>query len=102
MPTFKFLNTETGEQFEDFLSNSKKEELLGKNPHIQQMPLSFAIASMVGSIDSKTDNSWKEVLSKVAEAHPDSNVGERYGKKSIKQIKTSNIIKSHVKKWKNS
>ena len=39
-----------------------------------------------------------EVLSKVAEAHPTSVVGERYGKKSIKEIKTRDIVKSHVKK----
>lgn len=102
MPTYKFYNTETGEQFEDFLSNSKRVELLQRNPHITQMPSQFAITSMVGSIDSKTDNTWKEVLSKVSEAYPDSEVGRRYGKRSIKDIKTREIIKSHVQKWKNT
>ena len=36
MPTFRFMNNETGEQFDDFLSNSRREELLEKNPHITQ------------------------------------------------------------------
>ncbi len=44
MPTFKFRNMETGEEFEDFLSNSRREELLKKNPHIKQMPSMFSIA----------------------------------------------------------
>jgi hypothetical protein len=37
-------------------------------------------------------------LSKVAEAHPTSTVGERYGRKSIKDVKTREIVKKHVKK----
>lgn len=99
MPTYKFRNTETNEEFEDFLSITKKEELLKLNPHIEQVPTGFAIVSMVGGIDSKTDNTWKEVLSKVGEAHPNSPVGERYHKKSIKEIKTKQIYKKHVDKW---
>lgn len=101
MPTFKFLNTETGEEFEDFLTNSKKLELLEKNKHIVQIPSSFAIVSGTGDSFSKTDDSWKEVLSKVAEAHPDSEMAQRHGKKSIKQLKTQQILTKHREKWKN-
>ena len=101
MPTFTFVNEETGEEFEDFISNSRKEELLAKNPHIRQLPSAFAITSMSGSVLSKTDDTWKEVLSKVAEAHPDSVVGERYGKKGIKEVRTREIVDKHYKKWKN-
>lgn len=102
MPTFRFLDTETGEEFEDFLSNSRKEELLSKNPHIRQLPSAFTISTMVGSLDSKTDNTWKEVLSKVAEAHPDSPVGQRYGKKSVKQIKTRQAVDKHMNRWRSN
>ena len=98
MPTYKFLNTETGEEFEDFLTYTRKQELLEKNPHIQSMPAAFAITSMTGSFDSKTDNTWKEVLSKVAESHPDSEVARRYGKKTIHQAKAHDIYT----KWKNT
>ena len=87
MPTFTFRNTKTGEEFDDFLTNSKREELLKKNPHIKQMPSMFSISGSVGdNIDAKTDAGWKEVLAKGAEAHPDSQLGERYGRKSAKQI----------------
>ena len=99
MPTFKFRNTETGEEFEDFLSNARREELLEKNPHIKQMPSSFAIVSTTGTIDGKTDDGWKEMQSKIAEAHPDSPFADRYGKKSIKDIKTKAVVDKHRKKW---
>ena len=102
MPTFKFLNTETGEEFEDFLTNSRKLELLEKNPHIRQLPAAFSIASITGDVHSKTDDTWKEVLSKVSEAHPLSPVAEKHGKRSIKQIKTSQAIQQHVGRWRNS
>ena len=48
MPTFTFRNTETGEEFDDYLSNAKREELLEKNPHIKQMPSMFSIAGGTG------------------------------------------------------
>lgn len=100
MPTFRFMNLKTGEEFEDFISNSEKEKLLAKNKHIKQIPTGFAIVTTVGSIDSKTDNTWKEVLAKVAEHHPNSQVGDRYGKRTIKQSRTNDVIRKHVKRWK--
>jgi hypothetical protein len=45
---------------------------------------------------SKTPSGFKEVLSKVAEAHPGSNVAERHHRKSIKEARTSEVVKKHV------
>lgn len=101
MPTYKFLNTETGEEFEDFISISRKEELLKLNPHIESIIQAPAIISGT-SASSKVPEGFKEVLSKVAEAHPESPVGERYRKKSIKEVRTKEIVDQHYKKWKNS
>jgi hypothetical protein len=39
------------------------------------------------------------VLSKVAEAHPESAVGRRHGRKSIKQVKTKRIVDKHLGKY---
>lgn len=101
MPTYRFLDTETGEEFEEFVTITRKTELLEKNPHVQQLPTGFAIVSGVGSVDSKTDSGWKELLSKVAEAHPASALGDRYGNKSIKQIKTQSAVNKHLGRWRN-
>jgi hypothetical protein len=37
MPTYKFLNTSTGEEFEDFMSISALEQYLSDNPNITQL-----------------------------------------------------------------
>ena len=95
MPTYQFLNTETEELFEDFMSISKKEEFMKDNPHIIQIFDQLNIVSGVGHLYSKTDNSWKEVLSKVSEKHPRSELAKEYRKKTIKEVKTDQVLKKH-------
>jgi len=102
MPTYRFRNNETGEEFDDFISNSRREELLEKNPHISQVPMPFGIVSITGSIDSKTDNGWKEVLGKVSEKHPDSPLADRYSRKTIKDVKTRQVVEKHRHKWRSN
>jgi hypothetical protein len=53
------------------------------------------IVSGVGSMDSKTDSGWKEVMSKISEAHPVSHLADRYGKKSVKDTQIDKVIKKH-------
>jgi len=99
MPTYQFLNTETNEEFEVFMKISEREEYLKSNPHIQSVLTAPSIVSGVSTSNSRTGRvpeGFKEVLSKVAEKHPTSKVAQRYGKKSIKQIKTEQIIKKHL------
>ena len=67
-----------------------------KKKHIKLlMPTQLNIVSSVGNIDSKTDSGWKEVLSKVSEAHPASNLAAQYGKKSVKDTQIDKVIKTH-------
>tara|TARA_B100001113_G_C21000700_1_gene574797 strand:- start:75 stop:308 length:234 start_codon:yes stop_codon:yes gene_type:complete len=73
---------------------SGKEEFLKDNPDIQQTPSMFGISGGTGD-RIKNDDGWKENLSRIAEAHPRSNLAERYGKKSIKQSKTEQVLKKH-------
>ncbi len=99
MPTYQFLNTETNEEFEVFMKISEREEYLKSNPHIQSVLTAPALVSGVSTSNSRTGRvpeGFKEVLSKVAEKHPTSKVAQRYGKKSIKQVKTEQIIKKHL------
>jgi hypothetical protein len=37
MPTYEFLNTETDEQFERFMSIKHREQFLLENPHIHSL-----------------------------------------------------------------
>ena len=47
MPLYSFLNTETGEEFESFMSISAREDYLQTNPIIHSVVTSAAIVSGV-------------------------------------------------------
>ena len=52
-----------------------------------------------GDLDGKTDNTWKEVLAKIGEHHPNSVTGEKYRKnKTVKEQKTKEIIRKYEKR----
>jgi len=95
MPTYDFVNNETGEEFESFMSIAAREQYLKDNPHIQQLLGATATVGGV-SITGKIPDGFKEVLSKVAEKHSASAVGQQYGRQSIKQIKTKELVKKHI------
>jgi hypothetical protein len=98
MPTYEFLNTKTQEQFEVIMRISERETYLKENPHIQPVVSAPMIVSGV-SVRDKVPSGFKEVLSKVAEAHPSSTVGRRHGRKSIKAARTEQVVKKHVEKY---
>ena len=98
MPTYRFYNKRTKEEYTDLMSISEMEEFI-KNKHIELLvPTKLNIVSSTGSLDSKTDSGWKEVLSKVSEAHPASNLASQYGKKSIKDTQVDRVIHKHRRK----
>ena len=100
MPTYQFRNTQTDEEFEVLMKISEREEYLRSNPHIQSVITAAAIVGAVStSKQNKVPDGFKEVLSKVAEAHPESAVGRRHGRKSIKQVKTKRIVDKHLGKY---
>ena len=99
MPTYDFLNTKTGEEFEEFMSITAREEFLKTNPHIQQVHLgAMSIVSGV-SITGKVPDGFKEVLAKVSENHKQSSVANKHGKKSIKEAQTQRIVDKHLGKF---
>tara|TARA_B110000483_G_C18173538_1_gene534149 strand:- start:1887 stop:2201 length:315 start_codon:yes stop_codon:yes gene_type:complete len=96
MPTFRFKNEETGEEFDEFFTtNNAKHEMLSEHPNIRQLPSMFSISGGTGD-RIKNDNGWNEVLSKAAEGNPGTPIADRYGKPSSKEIKTRQIVKKHM------
>jgi|TARA_R110000822_G_scaffold79838_9_gene190610 hypothetical protein len=95
MPTYNFRNKKTNEEWQDLMTIAEMEKFV-KKKHIELLPPSqLNIVSGVGSVDSKTDSGWKEVMSKISEAHPVSHLAERYGKKSVKDTQIDKVIKKH-------
>mgnify|MGYP004453553313 FL=1 len=95
MPTYRFYNSKIKREYEELMSISEMEELI-KKKHIKLLPpTQLNIVSSVGTIDGKTDSGWKEVMSKISEAHPKSELAKRYGKKSVKDTQIERVIKKH-------
>ena len=95
MPTYNFRNNETGEEWEEFFTLSGKDLFLEQNPDIKQTPSMFSISASGTGDRIKTDSGWKENLSRIAEAHPNTPLGDKYNKKSTKDIKTRQVLKKH-------
>ena len=73
MPTYKFKNNKTGEEFEEFMSISRRESYLAENPDVSQMPVSATLVYEPGT-NLKVDDGWREVLSKIKETYKINNI----------------------------
>lgn len=98
MPTYTFQNTDTGEVFDKVLRISEKDNFLKDNPNLKSVVTGINIVAGVGRV--KGDSGWKENLSRIAEAHPRSALADRHGNKSIKDIKTKQVVEKHMNKRK--
>ncbi len=98
MPTYTFFNKKTRKEFTEMMSISEMEEYLEKNHHISQVIVPINIVAGIGSTNIKNDQGWKDNMSRIAEAHPTSPLAERYGKKTIKQIKTQQALAKNKKR----
>ena len=95
MPIYTFYNTRTKKTFDDMMSISEMEDYLAKNKHIRQRIGSVNIVGGVSGVSYKNDQGFKEVLSKVAEAHPTSPLGIEHRRRGVKEVKTEQAIKKH-------
>lgn len=73
MPTYKFKNTETGEEFEKFMGISARDKYLEENPHLEPM---FAGGPTIGDPIrlglQKVPGGFKEVLQRIHRNTPGS------------------------------
>ena len=95
MPTYRFYNKNTKTEFEEYMTIADMEKFT-KKKYIELLPpTQMNIVSSVGQIDSKTDSGWKDHLSRIAEKHPTSDLGQRYRRQGTKEAKTRSIVNKH-------
>jgi hypothetical protein len=46
----------------------------------------------------KNDGGWKDNLSRIADAHPSSELAQQHRKRSIKEVKTQQVVAKHRKR----
>jgi hypothetical protein len=82
MPTYKFKNTETDEEFIQFMGISEADTFLENNPHIKKMvhgaPMLHSGRGIGGGL--KIDNGFNDVLKEVKKHH---NGGYKLGRSTI-------------------
>tara|TARA_B100000902_G_scaffold129309_1_gene128471 strand:- start:27 stop:338 length:312 start_codon:yes stop_codon:yes gene_type:complete len=98
MPIYTFENTKTGKVYDDMMTISEKEDFLEKNKHIKQKLTTINIVGGVQGITHKTDGGWKDNLSRIADAHPTSPLAQQHKKRSIKEVKTQQVMAKHRKR----
>ena len=49
-------------------------------------------------VNMKNDGGWKDNLSRIAEAHPTSALADQHRKRSIKEVKTQQVMAKHRKR----
>lgn len=102
MPTYRFVNENTGEEFDEFMSISTKDVYLKENPHFKQVytPIALAGDHLMG-VGPKVDGGFTENMQRIAAAHPSSPMANRYGSgETTAQIKTRNAVENFKKKTK--
>ena len=95
MPIYTFKDKKTNKEFDEMMSIAEMEDYLSKNKHITQVLKGLNIISGVSGVSFKNDGGWKDNLSRIAEAHPNSPLAERYGKKTTKEIKTKQALEKN-------
>lgn len=96
MPTYSFRDKKTGEITEEFMSIAQRETFLKKNKHLEAYidgAAAFSYSGPGDALGKKTDGTWKEVLSKIAENHPTSSLANRVGNnESVKRKKSRELV----------
>ena len=77
---------------------AEMETFLETNKHIRQVLKPINIVSGVEGISFKSDDGWKDVKQKIAEAHPNSSFAKAHRRRSTKEIKTDQAIQRARKK----
>jgi len=105
MPTYTFRNMNSGKEYEKFMSNDEREIYLKTHPLITQVYVPIAIVGdHVMGVGPKVDGGFTENMQRIAAAHPDSPLADRFGGSTMshKEIKTRNAINKHAKDVKRS
>jgi len=94
---YDFKNVKTGEVKEYSMSWKDLDQFKKNNPDLQQqIGAPNMITRRDGDVLKKAGAGWNEVLQKVGESHPGSEVAKKNIRRTAKQVKTEAIVKKHA------
>ena len=93
MPTYTIRNKEFGTEKDIFCTYDALQEMLKKNKQLVHV---LSAPALVGDhVVKRMDGGMKEVFSKIADAHPNTPVGDRFGRKSAADIRKDKVVKKY-------
>ena len=100
MPTYRFRDMNSDEEFDEFMSMDERENYLKTHPLIAQVPVPVAfVGDHIMGVGPKNDEGFKERMSQIASAHPNSPLADKYKTgESHKKLKTKEVIRKHQRK----
>jgi len=96
MPTYTIMNTETNEEMDTMCSWDELEAFLEEHPAFKSVVTAPALISGVEGRSYRTDDGFKENMSRIAEAHPNSPLADKFGSnRAHKEINTMGVLNKH-------
>ena len=94
MPTYTIQNKEIGTEKDIFCTYNELQEMLKNNKQLVHV---LSAPALVGDhVVKRMDGGMKDTFSRIAEAHPNSPLADRYGSgRSGKSRKVENVGKKH-------
>ena len=97
MPTYTIKNNEDNKHFDTVCSYDELQVFLNEHPDFSKVLTAPNIVSGIDGKTHKVDDGFKENMSRIAEAHPNSPMAQTYGSnRNHKEIKKYNTITKHA------
>lgn len=77
MPTYRFRDKDTEQEFDKFMSIAAREDFLKSNPNYEQIMQSTMLGDPVRVGVRTVDGGFREVLSRINSANPRSNLKDK-------------------------
>lgn len=81
MPTYTFCDSKTGETFDSIMSWKEREVYLKENPHLTAVITATMLGDSVRLGVRTVDNGFREVLSKIHNSQPKSNLADKLSRR---------------------
>jgi len=93
MPTYTFEIIETGEQYDEMMKISERDDYIKNNPQVK--PVMTAPNFVGDHIVKRMDGCMKETLQKIADKNPNSPLADRFSRRSAKDIQKQKVVKKY-------
>lgn len=95
MPSYDFLNTETGVVEELFMSYTKLDEFKKDNPHMKQQVSAPTIVGGTVSVHNNKDGGFNDMMKRIGDANPGSQVDKKYNRRTAKRVKVDQVANKY-------